>query len=220
MAALMKIQTLFVYTHDSIGLGEDGPTHQPVEQISSMRLIPNMRTWRPCDAVEAAVSWKSAIERTDGPSSLIFTRQGLPCNDYTDQQVANIERGGYVLSCCDECGNQPDAIIIATGSEVQLAMAAQAELAKTGKHARVVSMPCTEAFDAQDADYRESVLPAAVRARVAVEAGVTSFWGKYVGLDGKVIGIDTFGESAPAGELFKMFGITTEAVVAAVNEVA
>jgi transketolase len=215
MAALMKIQTLFVYTHDSIGLGEDGPTHQPVEQIASMRLIPNMRTWRPCDAVEAAVSWKTAIERTDGPSSLIFTRQGLPCNDYTDEQVANISKGGYILS---DCEGTPDAIIIATGSEVQLAMAAQAEL--SDKKVRVISMPCTEEFDAQDAEYKESVLPSSVTARVAVEAGVTGFWGKYVGLNGKVIGIDTFGESAPAGELFKLFGITTEAVVAAVNEVA
>ncbi|MDQ6972527.1 MAG: transketolase C-terminal domain-containing protein, partial [Mariprofundaceae bacterium] len=214
MAALMKIQTLFVYTHDSIGLGEDGPTHQPVEQISSMRLIPNMRTWRPCDAVEAAVSWKCAIERKDGPSSLIFTRQGLPCNDYTDAQVAGITKGGYVLSDCD---GTPNVIIIATGSEVQLAMAAQAE---SGKKIRVVSMPCTEEFDAQDAAYKESVLPSSVTARVAVEAGVTAFWGKYVGLNGKVIGIDTFGESAPADQLFEMFGITTEAVVAAVNEVA
>jgi transketolase len=214
MAALMKIQTLFVYTHDSIGLGEDGPTHQPVEQISSMRLIPNMRTWRPCDAVEAAVSWKSAIERTDGPSSLIFTRQGLPCNDYSDKQVANIVRGGYVLSDCD---GTPDAIIIATGSEVQLAMAAQTE---SDKNIRVVSMPCCEAFDAQDAAYKEAVLPAAISARVAVEAGVTAFWGKYVGLNGKVIGIDSFGESAPANQLFEEFGITTAAVVAAVNEVA
>jgi transketolase len=214
MSALMKIQTLFVYTHDSIGLGEDGPTHQPVEQISSMRVIPNMRTWRPCDAVESAVSWKSAIERKDGPSSLIFTRQGLPCNDYTDEQVANISRGGYVLSDCD---GTPDAIIIATGSEVQLAMAAQAE---SDKKVRVVSMPCTEEYDAQDAAYKESVLPSSVTARVSVEAGVTGFWGKYIGLDGKAIGIDTFGESAPADLLFKEFGITTEAVVAAVNEVA
>ncbi|MCF7822175.1 MAG: transketolase [Mariprofundaceae bacterium] len=214
MAALMKIQTLFVYTHDSIGLGEDGPTHQPVEQIASMRVIPNMRVWRPCDAVESAVSWKSAIERKDGPSSLIFTRQGLPCNDYTDEQVANIEKGGYILSDCD---GTPDAIIIATGSEVQLAMAAQAE---SSKNIRVVSMPCCEAYDAQDAAYRESVLPSSVTARVAVEAGVTSYWAKYVGLNGKTIGIDTFGESAPADLLFKEFGITTEAVVAAVNEVA
>jgi len=214
MAALMKIRTVFVYTHDSIGLGEDGPTHQPVEQISSMRLIPNMRTWRPCDAVEAAVSWKSAIERTDGPSSLIFTRQGLPCNDYSDEQVANIARGGYILSDCD---GTPDVIIIATGSEVQLALAAQAA---SDNNIRVVSMPCCEAFDAQDVAYKEAVLPAAISARVAVEAGVTAFWGKYVGLNGKVIGIDSFGESAPASQLFEEFGITTAAVVEAVNEIA
>jgi len=214
MSALMKIGTIFVYTHDSIGLGEDGPTHQPVEQIATLRMIPNMNTWRPCDAVESAVAWKAAVERRDSPSILIFTRQGLPCNDYTDAQVADIERGGYIISDCD---GTPDAIIMATGSEVQLALAAQAE---SDKNIRVVSMPCTERFDAQDAAYKESVLPAAVTARVAVEAGVTGFWGKYVGLNGKVIGIDTFGESAPAGELFKLFGITTEAVVAAVNEVA
>jgi len=220
MAALMKIQTIFVYTHDSIGLGEDGPTHQPVEQLASMRVIPNMRNWRPCDAVESAVAWKAAVERTDGPTCLIFTRQGLPCQDYTDKQVANICRGGYILSCCDECGNNPDAIIIATGSEVQLAMAAQAELAKQGKHVRVVSMPSTEEFDAQDDAYKESVLPSSVTKRVAVEAGVTSCWGKYVGLNGKVIGLDRFGESAPADLLFKEFGITTEAVVSAVNDLA
>ncbi len=215
MAALMKVQTVFVYTHDSIGLGEDGPTHQPVEQIASMRVIPNMRTWRPCDAVESAVAWKTAIERTEGPSSLVFTRQGLPCNDYTDEQVANIAKGGYILSDCD---GTPEVIIIATGSEVQLALAAQAEL--SNRKIRVISMPCCEAFDAQDAAYKESVLPSSVTARVAVEAGVTSYWTKYVGLNGKVIGIDTFGESAPADLLFKEFGITTEAVVAAVNEVA
>ncbi|MDT8376028.1 MAG: transketolase [Mariprofundaceae bacterium] len=214
MAALMKIQTLFVYTHDSIGLGEDGPTHQPVEQIASMRVIPNMRVWRPCDAVESAVAWKAAIERTEGPSSLIFTRQGLPCNDYSDEQVANIARGGYILS---DCAGTPEVIIIATGSEVQLALAAQAE---SGRKVRVVSMPCCEAYDAQDTAYRESVLPSSVTARVAVEAGVTSYWAKYVGLNGKTIGIDSFGESAPAELLFKEFGITTEAVVAAVNDVA
>lgn len=214
MSALMKIRSIFVYTHDSIGLGEDGPTHQPVEQIASMRVIPNMHTWRPCDAVESAVAWKSAIERTDGPTSLVFTRQGLPCNDYSDEQVANICRGGYILS---DCQGTPDAIIIATGSEVQLAMAAQAEL--NGKNVRVVSMPCCRLFDAQDADYRESVLPANIAARVAVEAGVSSYWAKYVGLNGRTIGVDRFGESAPAGELFKLFGITTEAVVTAVNEV-
>ncbi|MDX8408064.1 MAG: transketolase, partial [Mariprofundaceae bacterium] len=216
MSALMKIGTIFVYTHDSIGLGEDGPTHQPVEQIATLRMIPRMNTWRPCDAVESAVAWKVAVERRDLPSTLIFTRQGLPCNDYSDEQVANIERGGYILS---DCKGKPDVIIIATGSEVQLAMEAQKELAGK-KNVRVVSMPCTERFDAQDDAYKESVLPSAVTARVAVEAGVTGFWGKYVGLNGKVIGIDTFGESAPADQLFKLFGITTEAVVAAVNEVA
>ncbi|MDX8408152.1 MAG: transketolase C-terminal domain-containing protein, partial [Mariprofundaceae bacterium] len=215
MSALMKIGTIFVYTHDSIGLGEDGPTHQPVEQIATLRMIPRMNTWRPCDAVEAAVAWKVAIKRRKLPTTLVFTRQGLPCNEYTDEQVANIERGGYILSDCD---GTPDAIIIATGSEVQLALAAQKELAD--KKVRVVSMPCTEAFDAQDEAYRESVLPSSVTARVAVEAGVTGVWAKYVGLNGKVIGIDTFGESAPANLLFKEFGITTEAVVAAVNEVA
>jgi transketolase len=220
MAALMKIPTIFVYTHDSIGLGEDGPTHQPVEQITSLRVVPNMRTWRPCDAVESAVAWKAAIERKNGPTSLVFTRQGLPCNDYSDEQVENISRGGYVLSCCEECGNEPDAIIIATGSEVHLALAAQAELVRQGKRVRVVSMPCPEEFDTQDEAYKESVLPSSVTRRVAVEAGVTAYWYKYVGLNGKVIGIDRFGESAPAGELFKEFGITTEAVVAAVNEVA
>jgi len=218
MASLMQIQSIFVYTHDSIGLGEDGPTHQPVEQIATLRMIPRMHVWRPCDAVESAVAWKSAVERGNGPSTLIFTRQGLPCNDYTDEQIDGIASGGYVLSCCDECGNDPDAIIIATGSEVQLAVAAQAELAKSGKRVRVVSMPCCEAFNEQDAAYRESVLPSSVSRRVAVEAGVTGFWGKYVGLNGKVVGIDTFGESAPADELFKAFGITTANVVKAVND--
>jgi len=215
MAALMRIPTIFLYTHDSIGLGEDGPTHQPVEQIATLRMIPRMNTWRPCDAVESAVAWKCAVERRDNPTTLIFTRQGLPCNDYTNEQVTNIERGGYILS---DCKGAPDTIIIATGSEVQLALAAQQEL--PGKKVRVVSMPCTERFDAQDEAYKKSVLPSSVTRRVAVEAGVTCFWGRYVGLDGKVIGIDTFGESAPAGELFKEFGITTEAVVAAVNELS
>ncbi len=214
MAALMKIQTIFVYTHDSIGLGEDGPTHQPVEQISTMRLIPNMRTWRPCDAVESAIAWKSAVERKDGPTSLIFTRQGLPCNDYSDEKLANVSKGGYILS---DCEGTPEVIIIATGSEVQLAMAAQKA---SDKKVRVVSMPCCEAYDAQDDAYKESVLPSSVTARVAVEAGVTSYWAKYVGLNGKVIGIDTFGESAPANLLFEEFGITSDAVLAAVNEVA
>ena len=216
MSALMGVGSIFVYTHDSIGLGEDGPTHQPVEQIATLRYIPRMQVWRPADAVESAVAWKVAVKRRDLPTTLIFTRQGLPCNDYADEQVANIERGGYILSDCD---GKPDVIIIATGSEVQLAMAAQKELEGKTK-VRVVSMPCCEAFDAQDEAYRESVLPSKVTKRVAVEAGVTGYWRKYVGLDGKVIGIDRFGESAPAAELFKEFGITAEAVVNAVNELA
>ncbi len=212
MAALMKIGSIFVYTHDSIGLGEDGPTHQPVEQIATLRMIPRMNTWRPCDAVESAVAWKSAVLRRDAPSTLIFSRQNLTHQARSAEQIANIARGGYVLR---DCAGTPDLILIATGSEVSLATAAAEKL--TGKKVRVVSMPCTEAFDAQDAAYRESVLPSAVRARVAVEAGVTGFWGKYVGLDGKVVGIDTFGESAPAGELFKMFGFTVDNVVATAN---
>jgi len=214
MAALMSIQSIFVYTHDSIGLGEDGPTHQPVEQTATLRLIPNMRTWRPCDAVESAVAWRQAVERKDGPSCLIFSRQNLPCQEYTDQQVADIARGGYVLS---DCAGTPEAIIIATGSEVQLAMDAQAELAKKGKKVRVVSMPSPDTFDQQDAAYREGVLPSSVSKRAAVEAGVTSCWYKYVGLNGKVIGLDRFGESAPAGALFKEFGFTVEHVVTVVD---
>ncbi len=213
MAALMKIQSIFVYTHDSIGLGEDGPTHQPVEQIATLRLIPNMSTWRPCDAVETAVAWKQAVEKRTGPTTLIFSRQGLPHQTRTEEQIANIARGGYVLHDCD---GTPEAIIIATGSEVGLAMAAVDQLA--GAKVRVVSIPCAEVFDAQDAAYRESVLPAAVTARVAVEAGVTDYWHKYVGLTGKVIGINRFGESAPADQLFKEFGFTAENVAAAVKE--
>ncbi|WP_322628856.1 transketolase [Halothiobacillus sp.] len=208
MSALMKIGSIFVYTHDSIGLGEDGPTHQPVEQIATLRMIPRMNTWRPCDAVESSVAWKAAVLRRDSPSTLIFSRQNLVHQSRTPEQIANIARGGYILR---DCAGTPDLILIATGSEVSLATAAAEKL--TGKKVRVVSMPCTEKFDAQDAAYRESVLPKAVRARVAVEAGVTGFWGKYVGLDGKVVGIDTFGESAPAGELFKMFGFTVDNVV-------
>lgn len=209
MASLMKIGSIFVYTHDSIGLGEDGPTHQPVEQIATLRMIPRMNTWRPCDAVESAVAWKSAVLRREAPSTLIFSRQNLTHQARTPEQIANIARGGYILR---DCAGTPDLILIATGSEVSLATAAAEQL--VGKKVRVVSMPCTEAFDAQDAAYRESVLPSAVRARVAIEAGVTGFWGKYVGLDGKVVGIDTFGESAPAGELFKLFGFTVDNVVA------
>ncbi len=214
MSALMKIGSIFVYTHDSIGLGEDGPTHQPVEQIATLRMIPRMQTWRPCDAVESAVAWKSAVLRRDSPSTLIFSRQNLAHQARTPEQIANIARGGYVLR---DCAGTPDLILIATGSEVSLAMGAADKL--MGKNVRVVSMPCTELFDAQDAAYREAVLPNAVRARVAVEAGVTGFWGKYVGLDGKVVGIDTFGESAPAGDLFKLFGFTVDHVVATAQSI-
>ena len=214
MAALMKQRSIFVYTHDSIGLGEDGPTHQPVEQIPTLRLIPNMAVWRPCDAVESAVCWQQAVERKDGPSCLIFSRQGLAHQQRTDAQIADIAKGGYVLQ---DCEGTPDAIIIATGSEVALATGAAEKL--SGKKVRVVSMPSTNLFDAQDAAYRESVLPAAVTARVAVEAAVTDSWYKYVGLNGAVVGIDRFGESAPAGELFEYFGFTVDKVVQAVESV-
>ena len=214
MAALMKIQSIFVYTHDSIGLGEDGPTHQAVEQIPTLRMIPNMAVWRPCDAVESAVSWQQAVERKTGPSCLIFSRQGLPHQTRTDAQIANITKGGYILK---DCAGTPDAIIIATGSEVALAMGAAEKL--SGKKIRVVSMPSTTVFDKQDAKYKESVLPAAVTARVAVEAAVTEGWYKYVGLKGAVVGIDRFGESAPAPLLFKEFGFTVENVEAAVKRV-
>jgi transketolase len=215
MAALMKTQNIQVYTHDSIGLGEDGPTHQPVEQIASLRLTPNMSTWRPCDQVESAVAWKLAIERKDGPSALIFSRQNLAQQDRDAEQVANIAKGGYILK---DCEGKPELILIATGSEVELAVSAAAELTAEGKKVRVVSMPATDAFDKQDAEYRESVLPSDVTARIAVEAGIADFWYKYVGFGGKIIGMTTFGESAPAGELFKMFGFTTENVVNTAKE--
>jgi len=215
MAALMRIQHIEVFTHDSIGLGEDGPTHQPVEQTATLRMIPRMTVWRPCDAVETAVAWKMAVLKADGPTSLILSRQNLAHQERSDQQIADIERGGYILKDCD---GTPDAIIIATGSEVGLAMDAAAAI--SDKKIRVVSMPATDIFDAQDDAYREAVLPSSVKARVAVEAGVTNFWAKYVGLDGAVVGIDTFGESAPAGDLFKEFGFTVENVVEAVNRVA
>ncbi|MEZ9297762.1 transketolase [Vibrio splendidus] len=215
MAALMKVQNIQVYTHDSIGLGEDGPTHQPVEQIASLRLTPNMSTWRPCDQVESAVAWKLAIERKDGPSALIFSRQNLAQQPRDAEQVANIAKGGYILK---DCEGKPELILIATGSEVELAVSAAAELTAEGKKVRVVSMPATDAFDKQDAQYRESVLPADVTARIAVEAGIADFWYKYVGFGGKIIGMTTFGESAPAGELFKMFGFTTENVVNTAKE--
>ncbi|WP_286715019.1 transketolase [Thalassolituus sp. UBA2009] len=212
MAALMKQRSIFVYTHDSIGLGEDGPTHQPVEQVANLRNTPNLETWRPCDTVEAATAWKSAIERKDGPSALIFSRQNLQHQPRSAEQVAAVARGGYILK---DCAGTPDAIIIATGSEVELATAAAEQL--TGKNIRVVSMPCAEVFCKQGAEYIESVLPASVSARVAVEALHKDYWYKFVGLNGKIIGMDTFGESAPAPLLFKEFGITTEAVVEAVN---
>jgi transketolase len=216
MSALMKQQSIFVFTHDSIGLGEDGPTHQPVEQLTALRATPNMQTWRPCDAVESAVAWKSAIERRDGPSSLVFSRQTLPHQQRDGQQVTDIIRGAYVLR---DCAGAPDAILIATGSEVQLAVAAAEQLASTGKQVRVVSMPCAELFEAQEADYREAVLPSDVLARVAVEALHADYWYKFVGLDGRVVGMTSFGESAPADELMRHFGFTTENVVAVVEDI-
>jgi transketolase len=214
MAALMKIQSIFVYTHDSIGLGEDGPTHQAVEQIPTLRMIPNMSVWRPCDTVETAVAWKHAVEKQDGPSCLIFSRQNLPFQARDDAKISNIAKGGYILKDTD---GTPDAIIIATGSEVAIAMqAAEA----SDKDVRVVSMPSVDAFEAQDAAYKESVLPAAVTARVAVEAAIGDGWWKYVGMQGEVICMSSFGESAPAPELFKHFGFTTENVLSAVNRVS
>jgi len=216
MSALMKQQSIFVFTHDSIGLGEDGPTHQPVEQLTALRATPNMHTWRPCDTVESAVAWKSALERSDGPSSLVFSRQGLPHQHRNAEQLADVARGAYVLR---DTQGRPDAIIIATGSEIHLAMAAAEQLAETGKQVRVVSMPCAELFEQQDAAYREVVLPSDVLARVAVEALHADFWYKYVGLDGRVVGMTTFGESAPAGELMKLFGFTVDNVVAVVEDV-
>lgn len=214
MAALMKQPVIFVYTHDSIGLGEDGPTHQPVEQLVALRSTPNLDNWRPCDQVESAVAWQAAIERTDGPTTLIFTRQGCAQQERTAEQVKAIRRGGYVLK---DCSGTPEIILIATGSEVELAVAAAEQLTEQGKAVRVVSMPSTDVFDAQSAQYKESVLPAAVSQRVAVEALAKDSWYKYVGLNGAIIGMETFGESAPAGELFKHFGITVDAVVAAAN---
>lgn len=210
MAALMKIQNIQVYTHDSIGLGEDGPTHQPVEQVASLRLTPNMSTWRPCDQVESAVAWKYAIERKDGPTALIFSRQNLDQQDRNPEQVANITKGGYILK---DCAATPELILIATGSEVGIAAQAYAELTAAGRQVRLVSMPATDLFDKQTAAYRESVLPANVTARIAIEAGIADYWYKYVGLNGRIIGMTTFGESAPADELFTMFGFTVENIV-------
>ncbi|MFN2329897.1 MAG: transketolase [Chromatocurvus sp.] len=216
MAALMKQRSIFVYTHDSIGLGEDGPTHQPVEQLTALRSTPGLDTWRPCDAVESAIAWKAAIERRDGPSALVFSRQALAHQQRTDAQVAAAARGAYVLH---DVEGEPDAILIATGSEVQLAMDAAQQLAQSGRALRVVSMPSAEVFARQDAAYRESVLPSNVLARVAVEAAHVDYWYKFVGLDGRVVGMTTFGESAPAGDLMKEFGFTVDNVVAAVDEV-
>ncbi|MCG7531130.1 transketolase [Psychrobium sp. MM17-31] len=216
MAALMHQPAIFVYTHDSIGLGEDGPTHQPVEQMASLRLTPNMSTWRPCDEVESAIAWRHAVERTDGPTSLIFSRQNLPGQARDEQQLKDAARGGYTLVDCD---GQPQLILIATGSEVALAVESAAVLAQDGVKVRVVSMPSTDVFDAQDAAYKEAVLPSAVTARVAVEAASADFWYKYVGLNGKIVGMSTFGESAPAGELFKHFGFTVDNVVSTAKSI-
>ena len=215
MAALMRQRSIFVYTHDSIGLGEDGPTHQPVEQLTALRSTPNLDTWRPCDAVESAICWKAALERDDGPTALIFSRQGLAHQARDDQQLANVARGAYTLSDCD---TDPDAIIIATGSEVQLALDAKAVLEQQGRKIRVVSMPSTSVFDRQDVAYRESVLPSNVLPRVAVEAGHKDFWYKYVGLDGRIVGMETFGESAPIKDLMEHFGFTVDAVVEAIED--
>ncbi|KMT64891.1 transketolase [Catenovulum maritimum] len=215
MSALMGIQNIFVYTHDSIGQGEDGPTHQPVEQLANLRLTPNMSTWRPADATEAAVAWKAAVERQNAPTSLIFSRQGLPAQARTAEQVANIEKGAYVLV---DCEGTPEVILIATGSEIGLAVASAKALEAAGTKTRVVSMPSCDFFDAQSAEYKESVLPAAVTKRVAIEAAHTDFWYKYVGFAGGMVGMRTFGESAPGGELYKHFGFTVENVVETVKK--
>ena len=213
MAALMKQRSIFVYTHDSIGLGEDGPTHQPVEQMANLRTTPNLASWRPCDQVESAVAWQQAVERADGPSALVFTRQGLAQQPRTAEQVAAIKQGGYVLSCDGE----PEIILIATGSEVQLAVESADKLRAEGKKVRVVSMPSTDIFDAQSPAYKESVLPSSVTRRIAIEAGIEDFWYKYVGLNGAIVGMTTFGESAPADELFKLFGFTVENIIEKAN---
>ncbi|WP_406664605.1 transketolase [Gallaecimonas sp. GXIMD1310] len=211
MAALMKQRSIFVYTHDSIGLGEDGPTHQPVEQVASLRMTPNMSTWRPADTVESAVAWQHALERQDGPTALVFSRQGLPCLARNAQQLADVRKGGYVIA---DCQDTPELIFIATGSEVELALNAAKVLTEKGRAVRVVSMPSTDVFDAQSAEYKEAVLPGAVTKRVAVEALIADYWYKYVGLNGAVVGMHSFGESAPAADLFKHFGFTVDNVVA------
>ncbi|MGC1271280.1 MAG: transketolase C-terminal domain-containing protein, partial [Croceibacterium sp.] len=213
MAALMKLRSIFVFTHDSIGLGEDGPTHQSVEHVSSLRLIPNLDNWRPCDTTESMVAWGAAVQRKDGPATLIFSRQNLPFVERSAEQVANIARGGYVLRDANGKPGEARVILMATGSEIELALKAAAVLEAEGTPVRVVSMPSTDVFDRQDAAYKASVLTRGVP-RVAIEAGVTDFWYKYVGLEGAVVGIDTFGESAPAPVLFKHFGFTVDNVVA------
>lgn len=215
MSALMKQRVIYVFTHDSIGLGEDGPTHQPVEQMASLRTTPGMSLWRPCDSVESAVAWKSALEREDGPSALVFSRQGLPHQERSSQQLADIEKGAYILRDCD---GTPDLILIATGSEVALAQSAAEVLTGQGNKVRVVSMPSTDVFDRQSAEYKQQVLPLEVSARVAIEAGIADYWYKYVGLDGRVLGMESFGESAPAGQLFETFGFTVDNLVAIAQE--
>jgi transketolase len=215
MSALMKQRVIHVYTHDSIGLGEDGPTHQPIEQLTSLRSTPNLDTWRPADAVESAVSWKNALERKDGPSALIFSRQNLQHQDRDAQQIADISRGGYILK---DCAGEPELILIATGSEVGLAVQAFDKLSEQGRKVRVVSMPCTSVFDAQDAAYKQSVLPLEVGARIAIEAAHADFWYKYVGLEGRIIGMTTYGESAPASALFEEFGFTLENILGTAEE--
>ena len=215
MAALMKQPVIHVYTHDSIGLGEDGPTHQPVEQLAAMRATPNLNTWRPADAVESAVAWVCAIESKETPNAMVFSRQALPHQPRTAEQLANIRKGGYVLQAAE----QPDAVLLATGSELGLAVEAAELLRAQGKQIQVVSMPCTDVFDAQDAAYKESVLPAGVK-RFAIEAAAKDFWYKYVGLEGGIVGMESFGESAPAAELFEHFGITAKALVELVLEKA
>jgi len=214
MAALMRARNIFVFTHDSIGLGEDGPTHQSIEHVASLRLIPQMDVWRPCDTVETAIAWACAIERKDGPSSLALSRQNLPFVKRGAAAAADIRRGGYVISDAPS----PRAVVIATGSEVSIALAAQKKLAEAGVPVRVVSMPCTSVFDRQDPVWRDAVLPKGLR-RVAVEAGVSDYWRKYVGLEGEVVGIDRFGESAPAADVYRFLGIDAEHVVAAVQRV-
>jgi transketolase len=213
MSALMKQRVIYVFTHDSIGVGEDGPTHQPIEQTATLRMVPNLDVWRPCDTVEAFVAWQTAVEHRDSPTALILTRQNLPHQARDAEQIKAIGKGGYVLK---DCAGAPKAVIIATGSEVALAIAAQQALADKGIAVRVVSMPSNFMFDAQDKAYRDSVLPRGIP-RVAVEAGVTDYWRKYAGLDGAVVGIDRFGECGPAAEVFEFFGVTTDKVVEAVK---